>query len=135
MSEFMSAFSVRSARNLSECHPDLQRLFNDVIEHFDCSVLCGHRNERDQEIAYVSGNSNAHFGESKHNSVPAMAVDVVPYPIDWDDDCRFALFAGFVMGRAVALDINIRWGADWDSDKQMVDETFVDMPHFELMDY
>ena len=28
---------------------------------------------------------------------PSRAVDVVPYPIDWDDRERFHLFAGFVI--------------------------------------
>ena len=112
----MPAFSKRSRENLSQCHPDLQRLFNDVIQHFDCSVICGHR------------------GMEEHNHMPSMAVDVVPYPLDWDDRERFGLLAGFVQGRAIALGINIRWGGDWDQDNQMRDETFLDMPHYELMD-
>lgn len=129
----MPAFSKRSRENLSQCHPDLQRLFNDVIQHFDCSVICGHRGMEEQEEAFRTGKSKAHFGESKHNHMPSMAVDVVPYPLDWDDRERFGLLAGFVKGRAISLGINIRWGGDWDQDNQMRDETFLDMPHYELI--
>ena len=131
----MPIFSQRSKENLNQCHADLQILFNDVIQHFDCSVICGYRGIEEQEEAFRTGKSKARFGESKHNHYPSMAVDVVPYPIDWEDKERFALLAGFVQGRAVALGINIRWGGDWDRDKKTADETFLDMPHFELMDY
>ena len=130
----MPAFSKRSRDNLAQCHPDLQLLFNDVIEHFDCSVICGHRGMEKQEEAFRTGRSKARFGESKHNHSPSMAVDVVPYSVNWEDRERFALFAGFVLGRAASLDINVRWGGDWDRDTQTADETFSDMPHFELMD-
>lgn len=130
----MPVFSKQSRKNLSQCHPDLQRLFDDVIQHFDCSVICGHRTMKEQEEAFKTGKSKARFGESKHNHMPSMAVDVVPYPVDWDDRERFGLFAGFVKGRAIALNINIRWGGDWDQDNKIRDETFLDMPHYELVD-
>ncbi|WP_067517878.1 M15 family metallopeptidase [Endozoicomonas ascidiicola] len=130
----MPAFNQRSRDNLDQCHPDLQRLFNDVVRHFDCSVICGHRGKAEQEAVFKAGKSKARFGESKHNHVPSMAVDVVPYPVDWQDRERFAMFAGFVLGRAIELGVNVRWGGDWDRDTKTADETFLDMPHFELMD-
>lgn len=131
----MPSFSKQSKDHLAQCHPDLQLLFNDVIEHFDCSVICGHRGEAEQEKAFSEGKSKARFGQSKHNQYPSIAVDVVPYPVNWEDRERFALFAGFVLGRAIDLGINVRWGGDWDRDTQIADEIFLDMPHFELMDY
>lgn len=129
----MPAFSKRSKANLSQCHPDLQRLFNSVIKDVDCSVICGHRGEAEQEKAFREGKSKARFGESKHNAIPSNAVDVVPYPIDWNDRERFAHFAGFVLGKASALGIKVRWGGDWDKDGKTRDESFYDGPHFELM--
>jgi len=44
----MPAFGERSRNNLKTCHEDLQKLFNEVIKHFDCSVICGHRGQEEQ---------------------------------------------------------------------------------------
>ena len=61
-----------------------------------------------------------------------MALDVCPYPIDWNDKDRFYNFAGLVKGIAISMDIKIRWGGDWDGDNDLKDQTFFDLPHFEL---
>lgn len=61
-----------------------------------------------------------------------MAVDVVPYPVDWQDRDRFHYFAGFVLGMATARGVKLRWGGDWDSDTEVDDNVFDDLPHFEL---
>ena len=44
---------------------------------------------------------------------------------------RFYFFGGFVLGLAVSLGIKIRWGGDWDSDREILDQNFDDLPHFE----
>jgi len=47
-------------------------------------------------------------------------------------------FAGYVKGVATMLYKNgtiksrIRWGGDWDSDTDLKDNTFNDLPHFEI---
>ena len=75
---------------------------------------------------------------SKHNSYPSKAVDIAPYPIDWNNRKRFILLGGYVEGIAKMLkekgiiDSNIVWGADWDSDNYMNDHTFIDLPHFQV---
>ena len=118
---------------LGSCHSDLQRLFNEVIKHYDCTILEGHRTEDRQNELYENGKSKVKFPNSKHNSFPSMAVDVVPYPIDWDDTRRFYMFVGIVRGIASQLGINIRCGADWDGDLEVKDQNFHDLPHFELI--
>jgi peptidoglycan LD-endopeptidase CwlK len=129
----MPKFSTISTTRLSTCHPDLQRLFNEVVRHYDCTILCGTRGKEEQDKAFREGNSKLKFPKSKHNSTPSKAVDVAPYPLDWNDTKRFIHFAGFVEGVADCLNIGVRWGGDWDSDKLMSDEKFVDLPHFELV--
>ena len=130
----MPKFRRRSKTNLLSCHPDLIRVFDVVIEHFDCSVLCGHRGETEQDEPYLSipPKTKVQYPNSKHNSKPSMAVDVVPYPIDWSDKERFYYFAGFVKGIAKSMGIDLRWGGDWDSDTEVKDQTFMDLPHFEI---
>jgi peptidoglycan L-alanyl-D-glutamate endopeptidase CwlK len=128
----MPRFGSSSKKNLSEAHPDLVRLFEEVIKHYDCSVIEGHRPQSEQDAAYHSGKSKVQWPNSKHNSTPSMALDVVPYPIDWNDTKRFYYFGGFVKGVAAKLGLDIRWGGDWDSDNDFKDQSFHDLPHFEL---
>ena len=130
----MPKFSKRSKAALSTCHPDLKNVFSEVIKHFDCAILEGHRTEKDQNKKYRMGLSKLKYPHGKHNSVPSMAVDVAPYPIDWKDRERFHLFAGFVLGVASLMGIKLRWGGDWDRDTRVGDNTFDDLPHFELAD-
>ena len=133
----MPNFGPRSRLNLSQAHPDLQKVFNEVIKHYDCAVICGHRNESDQNKAYDEGRSETRYPRSAHNKIPSLAVDVVPWfknkpHIRWKDKDKFYEFGGFVQGVAVSLGINIRWGGNWDMDDELKDQTLFDLPHFEL---
>lgn len=129
----MPKFSKSSQYRLSTCHRDIQNLFNEVIKHFDCTVTCGYRGEREQQLALETGMSKAAFGQSAHNYMPSYAVDVVPYPIDWHDRERMTLFGGFVLGMAASMNIKIRWGGDWNGDTEVKDNNFDDLPHFEII--
>lgn len=112
----------------------LQRLFSEVVKDFDCTIIEGHRSPERQEELFRQGKSQLRAGQSKHNANPSLAVDVAPYPIDWTDEKRFFLFAGYVMGIADTLAIPIRWGGDWDGDWNWKNQGFDDLPHFELED-
>lgn len=120
----MPKFGRRSNLNLCTCHPKLQQLFREVIKHYDCSILCGHRGEDEQNKAFYDGNSKVQYPDSKHNSLPSMAVDVAPYPIDWQNVERFYHFAGYVQCIADQLGIEIEWGGNWTNLK--------DCPHWQL---
>ena len=130
----MFHFSASSKRQLSTCDVRLQRVFNKVIENYDCKIICGHRSEADQMLAFESGKSELLWPDSNHNELPSKAVDVMPYPINWFDYQRAAHFAGFVLGIAQGMGIKLRWGGDWDRDGEIKDHRFKDYPHFELMD-
>lgn len=129
----MPKFSKKSQERLATCAPDLQRLFNEVIKERDCTVLCGHRTKEEQDEAVRGGFSKTPFPKSKHNPFPSLAVDVVPYPIDWNNKQRFIEFHAYVKLIAAKLEIKIRWGGDWDNDGDWRDERFLDMPHYELV--
>ncbi len=129
----MPNFSGRSTARLLECHEDLQLLFFQVVKNFDCSIMCGHRGEEAQNEAFEKGYSKLKFPQSKHNKTPSLAVDVVPYPIDWKDFKRMYFFGGYVKGIAEGLGVKIRWGGDWDRDTEIDDQSFIDLPHFELI--
>jgi peptidoglycan L-alanyl-D-glutamate endopeptidase CwlK len=127
-------FSKESLANLKTCDKRLRKLFNEVIKHFDCSIIGGYRSDSEQEYYFKKGLTKLRGGESKHNLQPSQAIDVCPYPIDWSNHKRYILFAGYVKGIASQMNIKIRWGGDWDSDNIMKDQTFNDLPHFQLED-
>lgn len=129
----MNTFSAASEAKLKTCHPDLQRLFREVLPHWNCQILEGHRGQEAQERAVREGKSKLHWPQGNHNSFPSNAVDVAPFAIDWNDGRRFREFAGVVIQIAKRLGIRLRWGGDWDGDGDTTDQTFNDLVHFELL--
>ena len=129
----MPSFGRRSLRILSECDERIQIVLNDVVRVFDCAVICGYRDEETQEELHRQGKSHVQWPDSKHNTSPSLAVDVIPWPVDWADRERFNYFAGYVMGTAVQHGIDLRWGGDWNRDWMVRDNSFDDLPHFELL--
>jgi peptidoglycan L-alanyl-D-glutamate endopeptidase CwlK len=136
----MAMFSDESRSRLSTCHIDLQVIFFEVIKRVNCAVLEGHRNEIDQNKAFEEGKSKLKWPHGKHNSMPSLAVDVVPFPIDWSNRQQFLWFGGFVLGTVEGLkdqqkiSYSVRWGGDWNCNNNVTDEKgLVDYPHFELI--
>lgn len=135
----MPAFSAKSVERLKTCHPDLQKVFAEVVKHRDCTVLCGERGEAEQTQAVKDGMSKTPWPLSKHNRKPGdppgvKAADVAPYPLDWSDVPSFLHFAGFVLGVAAVLGVKLRWGGDWNRNGTSKDERFFDGPHFEIVE-
>ena len=137
----MIRFSENSKRKLATCHSDLRRLFEHVILDYDCTIVCGHRGEQEQNEAYAGGHSQLQWPNSKHNTEPSLAVDVVPYEkngLDWGV-LQSAHFAGYVKGiadqlfRIGTMKHHIRAGVDWDNDNDIDDTKFWDACHFEIM--
>ena len=125
----MPEFSNRSLARLGTCHPDLIWLFDEIIKEYDCTIIEGHRSRATQAEYFRTGRSKVEIG--KHNHVPSLAIDVAPYPIDWKDLKRFYHFAGYVQAWADGLDMDIRWGGDWDGDNNF-DQDFNDLVHYEI---
>ena len=133
----MPNFSIRSKERLATCDKRLQTLFNIVVIRFDCTILEGRRGKVKQDEMFSTGKSQLEYPDSKHNAeAPELskAIDVAPYPIDWNDREQFTLFAGYVIAKAEDLGIPIRWGGDWNGNLQVKDNNFDDLPHFELVD-
>ncbi len=70
----MPQFGRRSKEQLSSCHPDLQKLFNEVIKHYDCTILEGHRSNEDQLKAFnaVNQESNQVVNITTHHLLRPM---------------------------------------------------------------
>lgn len=130
----MPAFSPTSDNRLNTCHPDLQRVMRYAIQHIDLTVISGHRTKEQQDELFRTGKSQLRGGASKHNASPSLAVDVIPWPVDWSDREQFTYFAGFIMGIAASMGIELRWGGDWNRDTRLSDNSFDDLAHFELVE-
>jgi len=130
----MPRFSSRSKKRLATCDKRLQGVFKEVIKYVDCTILEGHRSKERQNKLFDEGRTKLRYPAGRHNDSPARAVDVTPYPVDWDDRERQTLFAGFVLGIAQARGLKLRWGGDWDQDFKVMDNRFDDFPHFEIRD-
>lgn len=131
----MPKFSQRSLNKLNTCDSRLKMLALAVIQYFDCAVVFGHRGRIEQNEAYNSKKSKLKYPESKHNAFPSKGIDLVPCisgkGISWNSkQCYY--FAGYVMRVADELGIPIRWGGDWDMDRDVNDQNFNDLVHFEI---
>lgn len=146
----MARLSKAGMERLSHCDEKLQRVFNKVIQEFDFSVTCGHRTKGEQLQLFKQGrilidgvwvktgktvtNIDGYKKIGKHNYYPSKAIDVVPYPVDWNDLSRFKELHKVVMRVASEEGVELVWGADWDSDGDIAEHSLQDYPHYELKD-
>ena len=124
----MPRFSNKSLRRLNTCNPKLQYLFKEVVKHFDCSIIEGKRSLKRQKELLKDGATKTL--NSEHLS--GRAVDVYPYPVDFEDRDRWHYFGGYVLGTAKQFGIDLIWGGDWNNDTKTKDNTYDDLCHYEL---
>lgn len=120
----VNRFSKRSLARLQTCDERLQALCHEVLQRMDITVLCGHRDKRTQNAAVARGASKVRWPNSRHNKLPALAVDIAPYPINWQDHGRFRALSELMKAQAQEMSLRITWGGDW--------TTLVDMPHYQI---
>lgn len=131
-----------SRKKLEGLHPDVVAVVTRAIEVTtqDFTVLCGVRTLAEQKELYAQGRTKP--GQIvtwtlKSRHLPAAdgfgrAVDLAPYPIDWNDLSKFDAIAKAMFDASEELGIPIRWGADWDQDGNPRERGETDSPHFEL---
>lgn len=137
----MFSFGNVSLSRLALVDHNLQLICHELIKHYDVSVISGFRGKPEQDELFRTKKSTKKWPKSKHNFNSAgmlqplsMAVDLAPYPIDWNDLTRFVYMAGLFKGIAAANDIPIIWGGDWNNNGIIItDQTFNDYGHFELV--
>lgn len=121
----------RSRDRLATVDPTLQAVIKRAFETvpFDVTVIEGIRSKERQVELVKQGASKTM--NSKH--LAGRAVDLAPYPVDWNDKSRFNVLAEHVLAAAKELGVKVRWGGDWNQNGDWRDERFYDGPHFELM--
>jgi hypothetical protein len=118
---------AQSLQRLRTCHSELQILIQKVAAGVDegdlayagitdIAVLCGFRNKIDQDKAVADGASETPWPRSKHNTIPADAVDVAVYPVEWKAlgyTNKMEVLHAYVAGVAHALGIDL-FDISWD---------------------
>lgn len=155
----MTRYSHRSLTRLRTCHPDIERLMLEVDKHWANTILEGKRTIEQQRENVAKGVSKTM--DSRHLDDPSNAVDAAPDPLSWPkmhDElaellghlsaqerrqmakhileyakqmARWYYFGGFVLGTAAQMGIGIRWGGDWDGDRDVHEQNFDDLVHYE----
>lgn len=140
----MSRFSLgaTSRARLKGVHPQLVRVVERAVEltTVDFMVLEGVRTPQRQRELYAQGRTKpgkvVTWTLTSNHFVKAdgfgHAVDLCPWPVDWNDLKKFDAIAKAMFAAAAELGVRIRWGADWDRDGKPRERGETDSPHFEL---
>lgn len=132
----MYRFGETSERRLATVDSRLQEALHLAMstQVMDFTIVCGHRDELSQQMAFNNGTSKKTWPHSKHNEYPSKAVDVAPWPIDWRDHYSFSRLAGIIEACARIHGLQLRWGGDWDRDGGSRDQSFMDIGHLEIVE-
>ncbi len=138
----MPKLSIKSITTLSHCDDRIITLMNKVITRYDFTIISGHRTPAEQLALFEKGREwrdghlitvdrkkvvtecDGTLRKSMHNELPSMAIDIAPYPIDWNDLNRFIELSKIVKEEAEKLGIKITWGGDF--------KTLKDYPHYQI---
>jgi peptidoglycan L-alanyl-D-glutamate endopeptidase CwlK len=141
----MFTFSERSLNNLKGVHPKLVAVVKRALEisPIDFTVLEGVRSQARQDELWEQGRTKpgpvvTWVQSSGTHGIQAdgygHAVDLAPYPIDWNDYKRFDSLANIMFAAAKELGVTLRWGGNWDMDATIHESGESDSPHFELFE-
>ena len=135
----MPKFGKQSLDRLATCDERIQKVMNEAIKHIDFTILFGYRTPAEQFELFKQGrtlvgkewkvtgktvtNLDGKTKMSNHNSNPSKAIDIAPYPIDWNNIQRFLDMAKVVKEAAKTVGVEITYGGDW---------KMKDYPHFEV---
>lgn len=128
----MPAFSQKSVQLLATVDRRLYDICSDAVKIMDFTIITGHRNQAEQDADFAAGRSKLQWPNGKHNASPSLAVDIAPYPVDWNDLPRFYLLAGIILACAAARGVKVRWGGNWAGDFDLKNNKFQDIGHFEI---
>ena len=134
---------ANSIQKLIGVHPDLVAVVTlaSGLSEQPFMVLEGVRTPERQLQLYAQGRTTPgnvvtwtkvsnHFVNAKTGK--GHAVDLVPFPVDWNTLPKFDAIAKAMFEAAKQLNIKLRWGADWNSNGTPRERKETDSPHFEL---
>jgi peptidoglycan L-alanyl-D-glutamate endopeptidase CwlK len=144
----MYKFSKKSLLILSSCHADIIKIMVESIKlsRIDFCIIEGKRSIEKQQKYFAEGKSKIDgvTARSKHQGYPtdddvSFAVDICAVKNSYDVKA-LCFLADVIILTAKKLYADkiitheLRWGGNWDGDGEiMTDQTFIDLPHFELI--
>ena len=130
----MARFGKKSKQRLKGVDPRIVEVLNQLIKIMDVTIIEGVRSAKTQYKYFLDGKSKLDGTTKKSKHQLGKAVDLAPYPVKWQNSARFYYMGGMIKGIAKEKGIKIRWGGDWDSDGEVLDQTFMDLVHIEVLD-
>lgn len=127
-----------SREMLEKLHPDMRRVVERMFswQVMDVKVITTLRTRAEQAQKVKQGLSatqnSKHFPDAQGY---AGAVDLAPFPIDWNDTKRFGILMGLMAAAAKVEGVEIRLGGNWDGDNDFHDNRPEDPGHFELVKF
>lgn len=129
-------FSQRSIDNLKGVHPKLVKVVERALSYkiMDFAVTAGVRTLQQQQDLYEQGRSlpgpivtNTMKSDHLINPVTGFghAVDIHPFPINYNDTARYNLLAALMFRAAAEEGVSIDWGGFW--------KKFKDLPHYAIL--
>jgi len=129
-------FGQTSAKNYATVTPGLRRVADRVLGYgiMDFSIVCGYRDKGEQNRLFKLRKSKVLWPNSKHNHLPAKAMDCVPFVgrrLSWNK-LHCCVLAGLILAAGREEGMRLRWGGNWDMDSEPItDQDFQDLVHFE----
>jgi peptidoglycan L-alanyl-D-glutamate endopeptidase CwlK len=123
-------FGRKSRERLKGVNTKLVNVCNELIKIMDVTIIEGLRSKERQAELLEKGATKVKY--SRH--MEGNAVDLAPYPINWEDRERFHYMGGMVRGIGLMHGVKIRWGGDWDGDGEIADNNFDDLVHIEIIE-
>jgi peptidoglycan L-alanyl-D-glutamate endopeptidase CwlK len=131
--------SDRSLERAKDVNPKLINLFLLAIRRtpidFGVAWMGGKRTPEEQNQLFKEGYSqcDGYLKLSKHQSGDAIDLNAFVGQKMVDNKEMLCVVAGVMFACASELNIKIRWGLDWNSDGNILDNKFNDQYHFELI--
>jgi len=134
-------FGKKSSEKINQLHNTLRLVARLALSWgiMDFAIIEGIRSKEKQNQYFAENKTKVQWPNGKHNVEGvwelSKAFDAVPCingRISWHKDHCLVL-SGIMLAAAKTLNVNLRWGGNWDMDGEPVtDQTFQDLVHFEL---
>ena len=98
----MPRYGRRSRERLKGVNAKLVNVLNELIKIMDVTIIEGVRSKERQEELLKKGATKVKY--SKH--MEGKAVDLAPYPIDWEDRERFHYMGGCLLYTSIPMGLN-----------------------------
>ena len=133
----MNKWGANSLVQRATSDPRLNAIGDVVLQIKDHSVVKGHRGEEEQHAAFIADpqRSKLDWPDGNHNAYPSKAQDIRAYPFpekEQEQREEQLYLLGLYRGVGAVMGIDLRTGADWDRDGEILDNGFDDFFHVEI---